>query len=136
MSEIPRPDMTDAPEGVRRYVEDLEQMYGARTIRVSRNGKFPGGWGLERWLSLLTFVTVVVGGIWFGGGEWKGVKLMIESHGRDLSALVQTVTAVDQDLDELKRRVDGLDVPPRVGPQPASRPQFSRESRFATPEAQ
>lgn len=138
MSEKPRPDLTGLGPDQRRYVEELEQMYGARSIRISRNNEFPWGWSFERWISLLTFLAVIVGGIWFGGGEWRWMKVTIARVVTDLNVVVSRVEAVNSHMSVLQRQVDGIDrVTPRLRAAPErptiSRPAFPLDEQFEMP---
>lgn len=54
MTEVTRPGLSGLSADQQRYVEHLEAMVGARTIAVSRNGKFPR-WSFERWALIVGF---------------------------------------------------------------------------------
>jgi hypothetical protein len=69
-------------------------MTGARTVQVTTNGRFPF-WSFERWVSVLTFVSVIVGGIWFAAVKWGGME--------------QDMAAVKVGIAETKDAVKGLD---------------------------
>jgi hypothetical protein len=130
MSEVDEPDLQGLNAEQLRYVLSLRRIASDRMVRVSSNGKFPFGWALERWMTVLTFVAVVIGGIWFGGGEWRGVKLMIEDHGRDLEQLVVKMNSVSLHLNQLQNQVDDFRDPPlnQLAPAPPPvTPTFSRE---------
>jgi hypothetical protein len=76
-------------------VAALERMNSARSVAITTNGKFPF-WSFERWVSVLTFVSVIVGGIWFAAVKWTGIE--------------QDMAAVKRDVSETKTAVKGLDL--------------------------
>lgn len=69
---------------------------------MAENGN---GNGLPKWeriIPILTFIFVIVGGIWFGGGEWRWMK-------ENLTNLTQDVASVQTDLDAMKRQIQAIE---------------------------
>lgn len=103
-------------------IRALERIALGRSLKVAANGKFPH-WTLERYLAVIAFLFVVIGGIWFGGGEWRYVKDNIATFTHRFDLLTQDVAAVKMKIETIERQdAERRDaVFRRANPEPAER---------------
>jgi hypothetical protein len=91
-----------------RYIARLEQLASAKTMAVATNGRFPY-WSLERWLLVLNLVAVCIGGIWFAGSQWSGVKRDVAETKQNIQQLQDSArddrAATDRKLEDLKQQI-------------------------------
>jgi hypothetical protein len=81
-------------------VAALERMNSARSVAITTNGRFPF-WSFERWVSVLTFLSVIVGGIWFAAVKWSGMEqdmAAVKLGVAETKAAVKSLDTQQQDL--------------------------------------
>lgn len=90
MAEVPKPSLDGMTPAQIAWAEDMEKTVGARTVSVTRNNKFPR-WSPERWMAFVSMAILIttssVAGIWFAGGEWRGVKQDVETLKSDIAVM-------------------------------------------------
>lgn len=84
-------------------IRALERIALGRSLKVAANGRFPH-WSLERWLAVISFLIFVIGGIWFGGGEWRYVKDNIAIFGHRFDHLTADIAAVKSKIEAIERQ--------------------------------
>lgn len=77
-------------------IRALERLALDRTVQVATNGKFPH-WTVERWMTVLTFITVIFGWFFFVGGQWGTVK-------SDISELKRAAVVLQENQGEMRGR--------------------------------
>lgn len=132
MGEKSEPDLSGLNAEQLRYVLSLRETVAARTVRVSTNGRFPH-WSMERYITTLTFLSVIIGGIWFAGGEWQLMKINIASLTRTVDTILGRVEASNVHAAEMQRQIDRLEsaAVPRIGPARPTVPVFPAQGRPA-----
>lgn len=105
--------LENSPDIDKRLLTEIagaEILAGSRSVYAAGNGKWPKDWTLERWMTVLTFLTVVIGWIFFTGGEWSRVK-------NDIKTASATLDNVSSDIKEIRawqvdgqRKIDALKV--------------------------
>lgn len=73
-----------------REIEALERIASAGVAHVAANGKWPH-WPLDRWITVLGFLGVIVAGVFTAGVRWTGVE-------RDIERLNQTVSRIEDSI--------------------------------------
>jgi type II secretory pathway component PulM len=107
MGEMPKPSMHGLTGEQRRYVQDLEALAGARSIGVSRNNKFPY-WNVDRWIGVLTFLTVIFGGIWVAGRQWQMIESALEQLHEQVSSLSTSMHEIQAAHADFQNQIDGI----------------------------
>lgn len=81
-----------------REIEALERIASAGVARVAANGKWPH-WPLDRWITVLGFLGVIVAGVFTAGNRWSGVERDIEILNRTVLRIEESIRA---DRDEMR----------------------------------
>lgn len=92
-----------------RHIANLERIAFAKTMAVTSNGKFPH-WSIERWMSVLTFTSVLVGGIWFASTQWGDVKRGLDRVTADIESLRSSSAAdrvrAEENFNALRKQIE------------------------------
>lgn len=87
----------------------LERIAANRAVQVAVNGKDPRDWTLERWMSVLKFIGVVVAGVigtvWMLGGN---ATRFMEEHKAILAGLTTLNAKIEAVQEEQRRVLDEL----------------------------
>jgi hypothetical protein len=121
-----------------REVEMLERIASAGVVHVAANGKWPH-WPIDRWITVLGFTGVIVGGLFFAGSQWTGVERDIHELKAAMTSLTRTVgtnrAEVSQEVrllaDQIRQATAAVGQPaPSPGRTPTT-PVFPRDDRFS-----
>lgn len=132
---------TDDPDLVRE-IEILERLASGEVAHVAANGRFPH-WPIDRWIQVCGFAGVIIGGLFFAGSEWSGVKrdivIMREESAvtkADVAKLTdeaqdtkQSLRVITNEISALRYQVEQVDDVRRRVPTPS----FPRSEQFSTP---
>lgn len=136
ISERVRVAITEEDPVLIRELEMLERIASAGVAHVAANGRWPH-WPVDRWISVLGFSGVILGGLFVAGSKWSNVERDVAEVKAAVADLNSTVdynrSTQAQELRDLATQLRTVisAVTPVDTPRRRATPTFAPEDRFS-----